>query len=215
MVPTYYLCRMDDKWFKAQQKRLGLTSFDLATAIGRDRSVISRIINGGQAMTLDQARIFAEMFGVPLSEMVERGGLANRPTAQMLSPGFTESDAAAWVPGPGLGEAAAVRGIAAVLGADRPGVDIWRVRSRAMQMAGYMPDDYMLVDTHAADRVRSGDVVIAQVYNSIAATATTVLRRLLSPVLVTASADQGEVTAHIVDGVNVLVRGKVVASWRV
>lgn len=206
---------MDDKWFKAQQKRTGLTSFDLAAAIGRDRSVISRIINGGQVMTLEQARIFAEMMGVPLTEMVERAGLANRPTAQMLSPGFTESDAAAWVPGPSLAEGAAVRGIAAALGGDRPGVDIWRVRSCAMQMAGYMPDDYMLVDTHAADRARPGDVVIAQIYNNATGTALTVLRRLDPPVLTAASADPADAKAHVVDGVNVLVRGKVVASWRV
>lgn len=206
---------MDDKWFKAQQKRAGLTSFDLAAAIGRDRSVISRIVNGGQAMTLEQARIFSEMMGVPLPEMVERAGLAARPTAQMLSPGFSESDAAAWVPGPGLAEGASVRGIAQVLGADRPGVDIWRVRSRAMQLAGFMPDDFLLVDTHAAERVRSGDTVIAQIYNNATGTAATVLRRLDLPVLTAASADPEDAKAHVVDGVNVLVRGKVVASWRV
>jgi transcriptional regulator with XRE-family HTH domain len=206
---------MDDKWFKAQQKRAGLTSFDLAAAIGRDRSVISRIINGGQPMTLEQARIFAEMMGVPLPEMVERAGLAGRPTAQMLSPGFAESDCAAWVPGPGIGEGTATRSIAAVLGADRPGVDIWRVRTRAMQMAGYMPDDFLLVDTHAAERVRPGDTVIAQIYNNATGTAATVLRRLDPPVLMCASADPEDAKAHVVDGVNVLVRGKVVASWRV
>lgn len=65
---------MDVIWFKAQQKRAGLTSFDLGEAIGRDRSVISRLINGQQKMTLDQARILAEKLGVPLSTMVEKAG---------------------------------------------------------------------------------------------------------------------------------------------
>jgi len=206
---------MDDKWFKLQQKRVGVTAEDIAARMGRSRSNVSHILSGKQRMSVEWAKAFAEVLQVPVAEVLERAGAIDGKAAQTLRPGFTESDAVAWVPGPSLAEGAAVRGIAAVLGGDRPGVDIWRVRSCAMQMAGYMPDDYMLVDTHAAERVRSGDVVIAQVYNSIAATATTVLRRLLSPVLVTASADQGEATAHIVDGVNVLVRGKVVASWRV
>lgn len=166
-------------------------------------------------MTLDQARIFADLLGVPLSEMVERGGLAGKSEAQQITPGFAESDAATWTPGPGLGEAGTVRAVAQALGADRPGVDIWRVKSRAMALGGYLEGDYMLVDTHAAERVRAGDVVIAQLYNNSNATAATVLRRFEPPVLLAASADPEDGRVHVVDGVNVVVRGKVIASWRV
>lgn len=206
---------MDDKWFKLQQKRVGVTAEDIAARMGRSRSNVSHILSGKQRMSVEWAKAFAEVLQVPLAEVLEHAGSIDAPTAQTIRPGFAESDAAAWVPGPGLAEGASVRGIAQVLGADRPGVDIWRVRSRAMQMAGYLPDDFILVDTHAAERARPGDTVIAQIYNNATGTAATVLRRFDPPVLTAASADPEDAKAHVVDGVNVLVRGKVVASWRV
>lgn len=204
---------METLWFKTAQKRAGLTSFDLGKAISRDRTVISRIINGTQPMTLDQARVFAELLNVPLPEMLERAGLADKGTAQQLAPGFQESDAAAWVPGPGAGGDRDVPTIAQALGGGRPGVDVWRVKSQAMSLSGLLAGDFMLVDTHQAERVKPGDVVVAQVYNPRGAT--TVLRRYEPPVLVAASADPADRQVHVVDGVNVVVRGKVVASWRV
>ncbi|GAB1361793.1 hypothetical protein MASR1M32_10290 [Rhodobacter sp.] len=202
---------MDVLWFKAQQKRAGLTSFDLGEAIGRDRSVISRLINGSQTMTLEQARIFAEKLGVPLPQMIEKAGLAEPSIAQQLAPGFGESDVAPFVPGPGLAEAAAVRSAAQVFG-ERPGVDVWRIKSAAMSLGGYLPGDFMLVDTHQAERSRAGDMVVAQIYSRDSAI--TVLRRFEPPVLVAASADPAEARVYVVDGVNVVIRGKVVASWR-
>jgi hypothetical protein len=204
---------MDTMWFKAAQRRAGVTSFDLGEAIGRDRTVISRIINGAQRMTLDQAKAFAEKLGVGLPELLEKAGLADGPTAQVFSPGFAESDAAPWMPGPGLAEAKEVPTIAQALGGGRPGVDVWRVRGQTMALAGLLAGDFMLVDTHQAERVKPGDVVVAQLYNPRGAT--TVLRRYEPPVLVAASVDPTDGRVHVVDGLNVVIRGKVVASWRV
>jgi hypothetical protein len=62
--------------------------------------------------------------------------------------------------------------------------------------------------------VRPGDVVIAQVYDR-GGSAKTVLRRFEPPVLVAASMDPEDWRVHVVDGNNVLIRGKVVASWRI
>jgi SOS-response transcriptional repressor LexA len=202
---------MDTMWFKAAQRRAGLTSFDLGEAIGRDRTVISRIVTGAQKMTLDQARIIAEKLGVGLPELLEKAGLADAPTAQSFTPGFSESDAAPWVPGPGMAEGRDVPTIAQALGGGRPGVDVWRVKGQAMAQHGLMQGDYMLVDTHQAERVKPGDTVVAQVYNRSGAT--TVLRTYAPPVLM--SADPMDTSVHVVDGVNVVIRGKVTASWRV
>lgn len=202
---------MDMAWFKQKQRQAGVTSFDLGMAINRDRSVISRIINGTQKMTLEQARAFAEVLQVPLTEMIERGGLADKPTAQELSPGFAESDAAVWIPGSGLSETATVQTIAKAFG-ERSGVDVWRVRTAAMALWGLLEGDFMLVDTHQAERVKPGDVVIAQIYTRTGAN--TVLRRFEPPVLVAASPWPSDGRIFVVDGVNVVVRGKVVASWR-
>jgi transcriptional regulator with XRE-family HTH domain len=203
---------MDDKWFKQQQKRVGITAEDIARIAGRSRGNVSHILTGRQRMSLEWAKAFAEALQVPIATVLEKAGATDAPTAMQVQPGFAESDAAAWIPGPGLAENAGVQPIANALGA-RPGVDIWRVKSRCMAQAGMLPGDFMLVDTHQAERVKAGDTVIAQVYTRTGAT--TVLRRFEPPVLVAASTDPDEGRVHVVDGVNVVIRGKIVASWRV
>lgn len=203
---------MDAQWFKAQQKKAGVTAEDIADRMGRVRSTVSHIYSGRQRMSLEWAKVFAEMLDVPLSEVLERAGVAEESQARSLQPGMAESDAAPFViEGPAERN---VSTIAELFGA-RPGIDIWRVKSASMSLQGLLPGDYMLVDTHAADRVRAGDVVVAQVYDNNKGTATTLLRRLEPPVLVAASANPDEWRVHVVDGVNVVVRGKVGASWRI
>lgn len=203
---------MDRDWLKKRLRIQGKTSADLAEAINRDRAVVSRIMNGHQELTLDQAKIFATELGVEVSEVLQRSGLTDAPVAQAFSPGFAESDATVWMPGPGLAETASIKSVAAALG-ERPGVDVWRVKSRAMMLAGLLDGDFMLVDTHQAERVKPGDIVIAQVYSRTGAS--TVLRRFEPPVLLSASTDPADARVHVVDGMNVMVRGKVIASWRV
>lgn len=203
---------MDDKWFKAQQKKAGITADAIAAVLGRDRSVVSKILSGKQRMTLDWARAFATALDVDVATVLERAGEAEPQVTRQLTPGFSESDAAPWIPGPGLGEGREVTTIAQALGA-RPGVDIWRVKGQAMALAGLLAGDFILVDTHQAERVKAGDVVIAQIYTRTGAT--TVLRRYEPPVLVAASTDPAEGRVHVVDGVNTVIRGKISASWRV
>lgn len=202
---------MDDKWFKAQQKRVGITADAIADVIGRDRSVVSKILSGRQRMTLEWAQAFATALQVDVATVLEKAGVADRPLIQAVTPGFSESDAAPWVPGPGVSEAQLVPSVAQVLGGGRPGVDVWRVKGKAMAQHGLLEGDYMLVDTHQAERVKPGDTVVAQVYNRTGAT--TVLRTFAPPVLM--SSDPNDLQVHVVDGVNVVIRGKVVASWRV
>jgi SOS-response transcriptional repressor LexA len=165
-------------------------------------------------MSLEWAKAFAEVLQVPLATVLEKAGVADAPTAQKITPGFSESDAAPWVSGSVMAEGQAVRSVAAALGADRPGVDIWQVKGQAMALAGLLAGDFILVDTHASERARVGDVVVAQIYNNATGSAVTVLRRFEPPVLVAASIDPADGRVHVVDGVNVVIRGKVIASWR-
>ena len=203
---------MDDKWFKQQQKRVGVTADDIAKKMGRTRANVSHILTGRTRMSLDWAKAFSEVLQVPLATVLEKAGVTDAPTVQAVSPGFAESDAAPWVAGPGLAEAREVPTIAQALGGGSPGVDVWQVRSQAMMLAGLLTGDFMVVDTHQAERVKPGDVVVAQVYSRTGAT--TVLRRYEPPVLVAASTDPADWRVHVVDGVNVVIRGKVTASWR-
>lgn len=175
--------------------------------------MVSRIINGHQKLTLEQAQAFAKVLEVDVSEVITRAKLATAQVAQNFSAGFAESDVVKWQPGEKLAEAAQVKSVAALFGGDRPGVDVWRVKSRAMALDGLKEGDFMLVDTHQAERVKPGDVVVAQIYNR-GGDGATVLRRFEAPVLVSASLDPAEARAHVVDGVNVVIMGKVIASWR-
>lgn len=202
---------MDDRWFKSQQKRVGITADAIAAVIGRDRSVVSKILSGKQRMTLEWAQAFATALQVDLTTVLEKAGVADAPVVQAFTPGFAESDAAPWVPKHEGPETRFVPVVAEALGGGRPGVDVWRVKGTAMSQHGLLPGDYMLLDTHQAERVKPGDVVIAQVYNRTGAT--TVLRTYAPPVLM--SADPADAQVHVVDGVNVVIRGKVTASWRV
>lgn len=201
---------MDEKWFKDRKRRAGVTNSEIAAQLGRDHTVISKIVSGSQRMTMDWAKIFSDMLGVPLAEVLEKTGLADAPTAQQFQPGFSESDAAPYVAGGP--PARQTTTIAEAFGA-RPGVDIWRVNTASMALAGYLPGDYMLVDTHKAERVKAGDVVVAQVYSPRGAK--TVLRRWMPPVLVAAAAPTEDEPVYVVDNDNVVIRGKVTASWRV
>ncbi len=196
---------MDEKWFKNQQKRVGVTAEDIAKKRGLSRVNVSHILTGRQRMSLDWAKAFAETLQVPLATVLEKAGVTDQATAQELTPGFAESDVAPFAP-KGM-EERGPRSIAEAFGA-RPGVDVWRVKGDAMARLGYLPGDYILVDSFAADRVAPGDAVIAQVYDR--QNATTVLRVWQPPVLVCPK----DHTVHVVDNNNVSIRGRVVASWR-
>jgi len=206
---------MDMEWFKRRQQIANVTSFDLGKAIGRDRAVVSRIYHGRQKMTLEQAEAFSKVLDVPLSEVLLNAGIASKETVQELNPGFSESDVAAWVPKPEEAEGPDIEAMARALGGGRNGVDIWRVKSRAMALAGYLEGDYMLVDTFQRDTCKSGDAVVAQVYDYNVGAATTIFRRYQTPVLVAASADPAEWGVHVVDHNAVVIMGKVIGSWRV
>lgn len=202
---------MDDKWFKQRQKIAGVTAEDIAKRMGRDRSVVSHIYSGRQRMSLDWARAFAEVLNVSLDEVLQHAGVMDEQQAQTLRPGFSESDVAPW-----KGKDAEDRAVHTVAQAhgEKPGVDVWQVKSPALSLMGYMPGDMMLVDTHAAERVRQGDVVVAQIYDNNKGSAFTLLRRYEPPVLVAASPDPADRRVHVVDGINVVIRGRVTASWR-
>lgn len=203
---------MDDKWFRRRQKIAGVTAEDIARIMGRARSNVSHILNGHQKMSLDWAKAFAEALAVPLDEVLLHAGVLDEPEAQAIRPGFAESDAAPWMGRPGAPNHRMLA-IVEAFGA-RAGVDLWQVRSPALALMGYMPGDMMLVDSHAADRARAGDVVVAQIYENATGTAITLLRRYEPPVLVAASPAPQDGRVHVVDGVNVVIRGRVSASWR-
>lgn len=203
---------MDDKWFKRQQKIAGVTAEDIAERLGRDRSVVSRIYVGRQPMSLEQAQVFAEVLHVDLDEVLKRAGVLSEQKSKTLALGFGEADVVPFIGR--TSEIASTDRIAECFGGGRAGVDVWKIRSAAMLGDGYRPDDMVLVDTKAAEAVRSGDVVVAQIYDWRSGSARTVFRRFEPPVLVASSPDRADHDVFVVDNTNVVIRGKVIASWR-
>lgn len=203
--------KMDVRWFKERQKQVGVTADQIADRVGRARSNVSHIYSGKQKMSLEWARAFAAALEVPLSEVLERAGIASSEDAKNVTPDFAEGDVVLWTPRENDRRRAPM--VAQALG-ERDGMDIWTVRSAAMALQGYLPGDYVLVDAEQSERVKNGDVVVAQIYDNAKNRAVTVLRRLEAHVLVAASIEPADRRVHVVDGINVVVRGKVIASWR-
>ncbi|WP_226778992.1 helix-turn-helix domain-containing protein [Oceaniglobus trochenteri] len=201
------------EWFKAALRRAGLTHNDVAEAIGRDRAVVSRIMNGKQEMKPAQAEAIATLLDIPLPEVLNAAGLFSEAAVPKKAPGFAEPDV---VP---FASSESVRGpqeaIIAAMKADRPGIDVWRVASGAMSLAGFIKDDFMLVDCRDVTRFSDGDVVIAQAYDWHHGTAVTLLRRFKPPYLISHSIEARDQTVHVVDDREVAIKGKVLASWRI
>ncbi len=147
-----------------------------------------------------------------MDEMLVRTGLAEQGQTGHCNPGFSEGDAAAYLPPPSVKDK--VEEQARNFGGGAPGVDVWNVKTDALTLMGFMPGDLILVDSRIADRPKRGDVVVAQVSDWNTGSATTVLRRFEPPVLVAASMNPATYAIHVVDGNNVAIRGIVIASWR-
>lgn len=202
--------RMDAKWFKDQQKRVGVTADDIAREMGRVRSNVSHILNGHQPMSPEWAKAFAKVLQVPLATILEKAGVTDQATSRQLTPGFSDSDISPWVPQqrtPSM-EERRTQGVANYFGA-KPGVDIWQVKTDDLAGIGYLRGDFILVDTFQAERTKPGDVVMAQIYDRNGG-ATTVLRQHQPPVLV----HPKDMSVHVIDGNNVVIMGKITASWR-
>jgi hypothetical protein len=92
------------------------------------------------------------------------------------------------------------------------GIDPWTLRSRALEAAGYLPGDILIVDLNGDPK--TGDVVCAQIYDWARGKAETIFRLWEPPLLVSATFEPGLRKAHIVDQQNVIIKGVVVASIR-
>jgi hypothetical protein len=66
---------MDVEWFRQRKRELKITDQAIAEAIGRERSVANRIINGGVAFDFRYADGLARVFQVDRMEILRRAGL--------------------------------------------------------------------------------------------------------------------------------------------
>lgn len=91
---------------------------------------------------------------------------------------------------------------------------VWRIGTRALELAGYLPGDLVLVEIGL--QPRAGDVVCCQVYNLERGSAETKLRLFRPPFVITRTMDpMAEEPPQFVDNERVAIAGTVVRSMRV
>jgi len=94
-----------------------------------------------------------------------------------------------------------------------PNLSWWKVGDRALELAGYLPGDRVMLDQALA--ARAGDAVIAQVYDFERGAAETRLRFYSPPFLVTRTMDPALTDkADLVDGKRVVISGPIVRMVR-
>lgn len=88
----------------------------------------------------------------------------------------------------------------------------WTLQSRALEHAGYMPGDLLIVDINTEPK--PGDVVCAQIYDWARSKSDTIFRLWEPPYLAPATSDPRLRKIFIVDNETTVIRGTVVASAR-
>lgn len=201
---------MDVTWFKQKQREQKVTSHDLGAALNRDRTIVSRILNGRQKMTLAQAEVFARHLRVDVETILAKAGIGEQAKSDWAPKGFAEAEAAHWQPK----EEGKYDALLRCLGVDPSAVEIWRLKTDLLDADGFRNGDFLAVDHNGHEEAKGGDIVVAQIYDNALGTAETVVRRYAPPALVTSHASPQGREIAIVDRRNTVIRGRVVASWR-
>ncbi|MDR3498926.1 MAG: hypothetical protein P4L72_06835 [Parvibaculum sp.] len=182
-------------WLRAAIRSSGLTATEVARRAGLSSSTLTRPARDGaynstiSTHTIDKV---AEVTGYPPPEGF------GRPRARAVR-GFAEPDAVPYK-GPERVELAA-----------GSGKDWWLVKSRALDLEGYLPGDRVLVDL--AEKPVPGDIVVAQVISE-RGEPETVFRKFEPPFLITRSTLPDSGKPVLVDYDRVSIMGVVVAGWR-
>jgi hypothetical protein len=101
--------------------------------------------------------------------------------------------------------------VGALIG-DRKAIEIWRLRTDALIVAGYLPGDLVLVDPAA--EAKPQDLVSARVADWQRGNEQTLFRIFDPPFLVAASQDRTAFKPLLVDPERVQLRGVVIESYR-
>ncbi|MBT56205.1 MAG: hypothetical protein CMF72_22740 [Mameliella sp.] len=191
-------------WINAILDHRGWNRTRLAREAGLDPSALSRFfndkLNKAQLQTNSIERI-ASVGGIPPYQTAPAPRVSGLAESE-AEPLIISMDAQAWGP-----FEIAINSI----NRSKNGLDAWVMKSRALELEGYMPGDIVFVDLN--ERPRPGDAVCAQVYDRHGKTET-VFRIYEHPFLVSASTDQSTRRPLLVDNNSVVVRGVIVSSIR-
>lgn len=196
------LARLHRDWLKNLPAQTGKSLSALAKEIKVAPSTFYRPLQEGDNGT-------STLNAVTIAKVVDHTGVAppselGAPSAGRRARGFGE-EAVPYTVMPADPLAAA---IAAIVG-ERNAVVPWLLKSRAVELAGFLPGDLLLLDLNAVPV--PGDVVCAQVYDWPHMRAETVVRvfERAPPVelLLARAADPAFAQPLVIDGERVIVKG--------
>lgn len=187
-------------WVQAIMAMRHWNASQLAEMADIDQSTLSKFLNDKTGT--------AQLSSRTVEKVAIAGGLP--PYQSVAAPvprGFAEAEATPYVTTATDTVAEAV----ARFTQGHNGVDAWTMQSRALELAGFMAGDVLVVDMNATPR--DGDVICVQIYDRNGK-AETAFRIYEKPYIVAASADPGLRRPMLLDGDRVVARGVVVASLR-
>jgi AraC-like DNA-binding protein len=182
-------------WLQQLREATDLPLTRIAAEAGLAESTLTRLFSRSYTGTLHALTIEAlkRRFRVPGPDQAAQGGLRETEATPYVADG-----AGPW----GGAVQALLRAHAAA--------DPWVLRTRALDLAGYLPGDIVVLDLNAA--AQSGDVVCAQVYDFERMKAETIWRLYDPPYLVAASTDPS--LRRPFSDASVSIKGVVVAQLR-
>lgn len=84
---------MDSEWFKTRKKELKITDAALGEALGVERSVANRVVNGAVVFNARRADAVAQLFQVTRDEILFRAGISDRePQGQEIEIAVDDAD---------------------------------------------------------------------------------------------------------------------------
>lgn len=188
-------------WIEAVLEHRNWRPSRLAKEAGVDHSTITKFLK-------DPLNV-AQLNMLTVEKVARVGGIPPYQTMPVpLTRGLAESEAEPFKEE--LGDAAIARAIHGAK-AGRNGVDPWIMHSRALEHAGYLPGDILMVDQNAEPQ--DGDAVCAKVYDKTGR-AETVMRLYEKPFLTSATTDRALLRPLLIDGDRVQVQGVVICSFR-
>lgn len=199
---------IDSDWFKEMHRKTGITQAETAAALGRAPTFLTRIYSGEQEMRLRDAKIISKLLQVPLAQVMIRAGLGKEADLEEIPEVVS-----------GMAEPSTRYEVRQVENAEPASADAssnsvqsWRVETQSLASMGILQGDNLRIDLNA--KPRTGDVVIAQIYDWRSGTAETVIRGYHHPYLVKSGTNASEMKPETVDNERIVIKGVVTMVWR-
>jgi hypothetical protein len=185
-------------WIDWLQGRTGQTDSSLAEEAGLQKNYLYRKRADGTVLGASQIRMLMERWEAPgpdtyllpgASGLADEGAPYDQATGDPL-----------------------LRATIELLLKGRNNAAPWRLKTLALESAGYLPGDIVISDN--AVHPRAGDAVVAQVYDVRTGTAETVFRLFEPPYLIAASSEPALRKPLLVDNERVIVMGPITQSFR-